>query len=279
MDMLRKICRPLAWYTAVLSAVMLGCATPNPSPKASAPGKDAQTNAVPANAGPPKSPPAVSVPAQRAPALSAPAQRAPALSAPAQRTPTESAPAQNNSPENAPIASVPAPAPAPPAGNADAAPTPAMRANSEEKEVLVQTNAFRREHGLSMLRAESRLMQAAKRHAANMARKDRFGDTDKNGHVMDGLDPGDRVQVSGYSFSLVAENVGWQLGKSDPVASMVEGWKNSPGHRKNLLIPEMSDTGVGVAKGQSGRWYFVQVFGKPFESTKRATSRKVALSD
>ncbi|MFN0316580.1 MAG: CAP domain-containing protein [Burkholderiales bacterium] len=223
--MLRKFFSPLAWYAAAFSAVMLGCATPHPSPKASAPAKSA---------------------------------------------PGKSAPVESTPPDSAPAASLPAP------GNVDGAPTPAMRANVEEKEVLVQTNVFRREHGLSMLRAESRLMEVARRHAANMARKDRFGDTNKNGHVMDGLDPAARVQFAGYSFSLVAENVGWQLGKTDPVSSMVEGWKNSPGHRKNLLIPEMSDTGVGAAKSQSGRWYFVQVFGKPFESTKRTASRKVA---
>ncbi len=167
---------------------------------------------------------------------------------------------------------------APPTRHSDAAPTPAMRANVEEKGVLMQTNAFRREHGLNHLRAESRLMEVARRHAANMARKDRFGDTDKNGHVMDGLDPGDRVQVGGYSFSRVAENVGWQLGKPDPVTSMVEGWKVSPGHRKNLLIAEMADTGVGAAKGKSGRWYFVQLFGQPYESTKRVSSRMVAIN-
>ena len=168
---------------------------------------------------------------------------------------------------------------APTTSHSDAAPTPAMRANSEEKQVLVQTNAFRREHGLNQLRAESRLMEVARRHAANMASKDRFGDTDKNGHIMDGLDPGDRVQFGGYSFSRVAENVGWQLRKPDPVASMVEGWKASPGHRKNLLIAEMADTGVGAAKGKSGRWYFVQLFGKPYESTKRVSSRMVTKND
>lgn len=229
MDMLRKVSLPLAFHAAVLSAVMIGCTTTHPLPKASAPAK------------------------------SAPTQRA------------KSAPTQNVPAESAPAASAPAP------DNAAVAPSPAMRASVEEKNVLVQTNAFRREHGLNQLRPESRLMEIARRHAANMARKDRFGDTDKNGHVMDGLDPGDRVQVGGYSFSQVAENVGWQLRKSDPVASMVEGWKNSPGHRKNLLIPEMSDTGVGVAKGRSGRWYLVQVLGKHYEPTKRVSSRMVAL--
>jgi uncharacterized protein YkwD len=153
----------------------------------------------------------------------------------------------------------------------------AKRLNSPEQAVVVQTNSFRQAQGLSSLQPESRLMEIARRHAVNMAQKDRFGDTDKNGHIMDGRDPGDRVQAGGYSYARVAENVGFQLGKKDPVKDMVEGWKASPGHRKNLLIAEMVDTGVGVAKGKSGRWYFVQVFGKPYETTKRKISRSVAL--
>lgn len=156
---------------------------------------------------------------------------------------------------------------------------PSMQANAEEKTVLLQANTFRKEQGLKALRAESKLMDIARRHAANMARKDRYGDTDTNGHIMDGLDPADRVQVGGYVFSRVAENVGWQLGREDPATRMVEDWKKSPGHRKNLLIAEVSDTGVGAAKGRSGKWYFVQLFGKPYEATRRQSARMVSLLD
>lgn len=160
-----------------------------------------------------------------------------------------------------------------------AAVTPSMQANEQEKLILSRTNAFRKEQGLGVLRPESRLMTIARRHASNMAQRDRFGDTDKNGHVMDGMDPGDRVQVGGYAFARVAENVGWQIGRSDPVEAMVEGWKRSAGHRKNLLIPEVVETGAGAAQGKSGRWYFVQLFAKPFESTRRTTSRMVSRLD
>jgi len=161
-----------------------------------------------------------------------------------------------------------------------AAVTPSMQANAEEKAVLVKTNHYRRQNGLGVLRPEGRLMEVARRHAGNMARKDRFGDNDRNGHVMDGLDPGDRVQVGGYAFARVAENVGWQIGSRDPVEAMVEGWKRSAGHRKNLLIAEMVETGVGAAQGKSGRWYFVQLFGKPYEPSRRVSARMVsALTD
>jgi len=142
--------------------------------------------------------------------------------------------------------------------------------------MLAQSNQLRRDHGIGILRPERRLMSIARRHAENMARRDRFGDTGNNGHIMDGLDPGDRVQVGGYPFARVAENVGWQIGKPDPVNAMVEGWKRSPGHRKNLLMAEVVETGVGAARSRSGRWYFVQLFAKPYEATRRVTSRMMS---
>lgn len=157
-----------------------------------------------------------------------------------------------------------------------AALTPSMQASEEEKAMLIKTNAFRRDRGLSLLRPESRLMATARRHAGNMARKDRFGDTGTNGHVMDGMDSGDRVQWGGYAFALLAENVGWQLGHPDPVHAMVEGWLRSSGHLKNLLSADLMETGVGAAQGKSGRWYFVQMFAKPYEGSRRASARMVA---
>jgi uncharacterized protein YkwD len=49
---------------------------------------------------------------------------------------------------------------------------------------------------------------------------------------------------------------------------MMDGWKNSPGHRRNLLLAQVTEIGVGAAKGRSGRWYFVQLFGSPPQVTK-----------
>lgn len=154
--------------------------------------------------------------------------------------------------------------------------TAAMQANEEEKKLLEHTNALRLERGPHGLRAESRLMEAARRHAGEMVRRDRYGDTDANGHILDGMDHGARVQKAGYAFARVAENVGWQIARPDPVARMMSDWIHSPGHRRNLLIPEVTEVGVGAARGKSGRWYFVQIIAKPFESTRRSTSRMMS---
>jgi len=43
----------------------------------------------------------------------------------------------------------------------------------------------------------------------------------------------------------------------------VNGWKKSPGHRKNLLDPHVTEIGLGMAQGKSHKWYICQDFGHP----------------
>jgi len=140
--------------------------------------------------------------------------------------------------------------------------------SSSEQRVIEATNAFRREQGLAPLRPSARLITIAQNHARNMARQDKYGDNDRNGHVLDGQSVEYRIAAGGYLFSRVAENVGYQLNRQDPVASMMDGWKRSAGHRRNILQREVTELGVGAAQGRSGRWYFVQLFGRPTDPAR-----------
>jgi len=45
----------------------------------------------------------------------------------------------------------------------------------------------------------------------------------------------------------------------------MDGWRKSSGHRANMLGKDYTEMGAGVAQSKSGKWYFVQVFGKPAE--------------
>lgn len=147
--------------------------------------------------------------------------------------------------------------------------------NAAEQKVIDQTNAFRRAQGLPALKPSVKLLAIAQNHARNMARQDRFGDSDKNGHVLDGRNIDHRIKVGGYAFSQVAENVGYQLNRSDPVAAMMDGWKKSSGHRRNMLLPDITEIGAGAAQGRSGRWYFVQVFGRPGQPPRQQALREL----
>jgi len=152
-----------------------------------------------------------------------------------------------------------APVPPPTTG-----PTPSsITVNGYEQKIVEATNAFRAQNGLNPLKPKVQLIVVAQNHARNMARQDKFGDSDRNGHILDGHNFEYRIEASGYSFERAAENVGYQRVRGDPVAAMMEGWKDSPGHRRNMLTPDITEIGVGAAQGKSGRWYFVQVFGRP----------------
>jgi uncharacterized protein YkwD len=132
-----------------------------------------------------------------------------------------------------------------------------------EKLVRERTDDFRREHGLAGLETDARLEAAARYFAEYMARSDRYG------HEADGKEPADRARRHGYDYCMVAENISYQyssedFGTAELARRYVEGWKGSPGHRKNMLAPAATDTAVAVRRGEkSGRYYAVQMFGRP----------------
>ncbi len=160
-----------------------------------------------------------------------------------------------------------APAPKKPVEPAPPAPT-RVEVSGLEQAIIEATNEFRSVNRLQPLDPDVRLIVIAQRHARNMARQDKFGDTDRNGHVLDGRTLAYRIQVGGYEFGRVAENVGYQRNRADPVRSMMVGWKKSTGHRRNMLLDDITEIGVGAAQGKSGRWYFVQIFGRPAQAPR-----------
>ena len=93
--------------------------------------------------------------------------------------------------------------------------------------------------------------------------------TDRYGHDADGKSPADRAQARGYAYCALAENIAFlsnPAGTSTEalVDTVVEGWKQSPNHRRNMLLPEVVDTAVALAQSPtSQRYYAVQLFGRP----------------
>jgi uncharacterized protein YkwD len=129
--------------------------------------------------------------------------------------------------------------------------------------IVQGTNDFRASQGLGATRPEARLGETARRFAESMASTDRYG------HEADGSTPAQRAQASGYAYCALAENIGYVMKSSGFSAAeladaFVEGWKNSPPHRKNMLEPAVTETGIGLAQSQkTQRWYAVQLLGRP----------------
>jgi uncharacterized protein YkwD len=134
-----------------------------------------------------------------------------------------------------------------------------------ESLVVEGTNDFRREERRPTLERNGALEKAARDFAALMARTGEFS------HEAGGSTPSARARSHGYDFCIISENIFYQytstgLQTADLARKLVEGWKNSAGHRKNMLAPDVTHTAVGVAhtadKGLQ-RYYAVQMFGRP----------------
>lgn len=122
-------------------------------------------------------------------------------------------------------------------------------------EVVAATNAERSRAGRVPLTVDARLTAAAQAHSTDMATRGFFAHESPSGASVS-----DRVTAAGYSYSVVAENIA--AGQRTP-DDVVAGWMDSPGHRANILNPEVRQVGVGFTAGGPYGIYWTQVFGTP----------------
>ncbi|NNJ28175.1 hypothetical protein LzC2_42870 [Planctomycetes bacterium LzC2] len=107
------------------------------------------------------------------------------------------------------------------------------------------------------------LAKAAEKFGRYLAQEGLFG------HQAGGTTPAQRVKAAGYDYCSVRENLAYHFDTfgfaAEKLAEVsVEGWIESPGHRKNLLADDVTETGVGVVYDpESGRYFSVQLFGLP----------------
>ncbi len=141
-------------------------------------------------------------------------------------------------------------APAPSAG-AGAGPGGTSLAMS----VVAATNRERAGHGLAPLTLERRLTAAAQAHGQDMVNRRFFAHDSPDGRSV-----ADRVLAAGYTYRVVAENI---AAGQRTVEEVVDGWMNSPGHRANILSPDVRQIGIGFATGGEYGNMWVQVFGTP----------------
>ena len=131
------------------------------------------------------------------------------------------------------------------------------------RQIIERTNRVRQEQHCNPVAGNAQLMATARDFAVWMA------STDFYGHEADGRQPWGRAKAHGYDYCEVAENIAyaWRsngFGTDDLVKEFVGGWEKSPGHRRNMLDPDMTETGVAVARSaDTGLYYAVQVFGRP----------------
>lgn len=146
----------------------------------------------------------------------------------------------------------PVPTVAPPA--TAEAPQSLMTARMEE-EVLERINAIRAEHGEEPLRYSAELTRVAREYSRQMTVENFFSH-----HSPAGEDVTDRLRQAGLDYTHVGENIFQVLRatRGQIVDTAVEGWMESPGHRRNILRG-FEKTGVGVWH-DGDTYYLTQVF-------------------
>jgi uncharacterized protein YkwD len=73
----------------------------------------------------------------------------------------------------------------------------------------------------------------------------------------------ERLRTAGIGWARCGENIFMEKGWDDPVNFAVVFWWYSPGHQANLLNPDYTDTGVGLAHGPDQAWFITQIFLAP----------------
>jgi hypothetical protein len=110
-------------------------------------------------------------------------------------------------------------------------------AEPNAEQLFALANQTRAEHGLGRLKWDPALAVAAQRHCQRMTVEGALS------HRYAGeLDVTERAGQAGAHFSLVEENIA--LG-ADP-AKIHQAWMESPGHRANLLSPDIDSVGIAV---------------------------------
>jgi uncharacterized protein YkwD len=104
---------------------------------------------------------------------------------------------------------------------------------------------------------EPRLASAALAHSEEMARRNYFSHTGKDGARVD-----DRASRAGYAWQRIGENIA--TGQGSPEAA-IAGWLASPSHCANLMNPGFVQMGAAYAVNPQADTgiYWTQVFGTP----------------
>ncbi|MFJ4776042.1 CAP domain-containing protein [Streptomyces sp. NPDC088762] len=138
----------------------------------------------------------------------------------------------------------------PTAPAAPTAPDASEAPSGAQAEVLALVNQERAAAGCPALTVNAKLTKAAQDHSADMAAHSNMSHTGS-----DGSDPGQRITRAGYEWRTYGENVAYGYSTA---AKVMEGWMNSPGHKRNILDCSFKEIGIGLA--QPGQ-YWTQDFG------------------
>lgn len=129
-------------------------------------------------------------------------------------------------------------------------------ADADERYFLKLINDYRAQYGRAPLLLTKTLGAAAEHHSVDMASKNYFSHT-----LAGGVTWSQNIANHGYTYNTYkAENIAAGSAKATQVFSQ---WKNSSGHRANMLNANFTAIGTGRAYSSSSAygWYWTTTFG------------------
>jgi uncharacterized protein YkwD len=159
-------------------------------------------------------------------------------------------------------------------------PQPKVGASSLEKRIHALINKERQKQGLSQLEWSNELAAVGRMHSHDMAKRNYFDHYSPEGHdftyryLQGGYSCAVRIGHTIYtgaenlalnnlydSVTTVNKETFYDWNSPEKIAeTTVQGWMNSPGHRKNILTPHWGHEGIGVVIAPNDRVYVTQNF-------------------
>jgi uncharacterized protein YkwD len=127
---------------------------------------------------------------------------------------------------------------------------------TDELRVLSLINRERGHSGLSSLVWNASLADLARNYSQTMARDGVFDHIDRNGDSVVERARHSRIR----DWTKIGENLFECDSTNNFVSLAIRGWMHSPSHRDNILDPEWSDTGIGIAYARNGEIYITEIF-------------------
>lgn len=125
-----------------------------------------------------------------------------------------------------------------------------------ERRAFEQTNSERKRQGLSPLIWDASLCRMARIHSEDMARVGSFTHLSPEGSRLR-----ERAEAVGIvHYTVLGENIAYNLGYDDPGGFAVERWMLSPKHRANILYTEFKSMAVGTFVADDGSVFLTQTF-------------------
>jgi uncharacterized protein YkwD len=123
--------------------------------------------------------------------------------------------------------------------------------------IISLTNDARVSQGLTALSENPLLDSIAEERARDMIEKQYFAHVSPTGEQATDL-----ARKVGYPYKIIAENIA--SGSFFTNKALVDGWMQSPGHRRNILSSDVVEMGASIVRGKlkdEDTWVSVQIFG------------------